>query len=204
MLVTNTQYATIPPATPFTPPLMSGALVLDPTFTQYQITLAKSLYDTALRKYQMYMLMQRSLISLLQDAVDNKYTYAVRNRITGQLPGDIRLLMNHLFNTYGNINEAKLQEKHDNMARLTYDVSEPIDIIFNAIEDLYKIADLAGCPYYPRQQVNIGYLILQKQPIFRSDVRTWMRKPTVEKNMVKIHQSFSTGASGIARHRYYD
>ena len=181
MLVTNTQYATISPATPFTPPVMPGTLVLDPTFTQYQITLAKSLYDTALREYQMYILMQRSLISLLQEAVDSKYTYAVRNRLTGQLPGDIQLLLNHLFNTYGKINEAELQEKYDSTAKLTYDVNEPIDIIFNAVEDLCEIADLAGCPYSPRQQVNIGYLILQKQPIFRSDVRKWMRKPTVDK-----------------------
>ena len=190
MLVTNVQYTTISPTEAFTPPLMPTALVLDPGFTQYQIALSKSLYDTALREYQTYMLMQRSLLSLVQEAVKSKYTYAVRNRLTGQLPSDIRLLMNHLFNTYGNINEAELQEKHDATTKLTYDVSEPIDVIFNAVEDLCEIADLAGCPFSPRQQVNIAYLILQKQPIFRSDVRKWMRKPTADKTWLNFTAHF--------------
>ena len=190
MLVTATQYTTISPTEPFTAPVMPAALILDPGFTQYQIALAKSLYDTALREYQMYILMQRSLISLVQEAVDSKYTYALRNRLTGQLPGDIRLVTNHLFNTYGKINEQELQEKHDTTLKITYDVSEPIDIIFNAVEDLCEIADLAGCPYSPRQQVNIGYLILQKQPIFRSDVRKWMRKTTVNKTWMNFIDHF--------------
>ena len=89
----------------------------------------------------------------------------------GQLPGDIHLLTDHLFPTYGKINEQELQGKYDETIKLSYLISNPIDDIFNAVEDLCKIAEFAEAPYSPRQQVNIGYLIVNRQPIFRGGVR---------------------------------
>jgi len=181
MLVSAAQYQTVAPGTPFVPPPQPGALVIDPTDTQYQIMIAKTQYENALREHQTYVLLQRSLISLVQDAVETKYTNAIRNRITGQLPGDIRLVKTHLFSTYGKINEQELQTKYDETTKMSYHVSDPIDDIYNAVEDLCEIADLAETPYSPRQQVNIGYLIVNKLPIFRSDLRKWMRKPIADK-----------------------
>ena len=106
MLVSRVQYTTVAPGTPFVAPLAPGPLDIDPTATQYQIMLAKTQYETVLREHQTYILLQRSLISLVQNAIANKYTNAICNRITGQLPADIRLITNHLFNTYGEINES--------------------------------------------------------------------------------------------------
>ena len=126
--------------------------------------------------------MQRSFISLVQDAIESKYTYVVRNWLTGQLPADIRIIKEHLFNTYGKINETESHDNHDTTAKLTYDVSEPINTIFNAVEDLCRVVELSGSPYASRQQVNIGYLIFNKEPIFRGDVHKWMRKPATEKH----------------------
>ena len=64
----------------------------------------------------------------------------MRNRITGQLSADIRLLKTHMFDTYGKINENDLQNKNDETTKLAYNVSDPIDDIFNSVEDLCKIA----------------------------------------------------------------
>ena len=190
MLVGATQYQTVAPGTPFVAPPQPGALVIDPTDTQYQIMIAKTLYETALREHQTYVLLQRSLIAQVQEAIQTKYTNAIRNRITGQLPGDIRLLKNHLFSTYGKINEQELQTKYDETIKLSYSVSDPIDDIFNAVEDLCEIAEFADTPYSPRQQVNIGYLIVNRQPIFRGDVRKWMRKSLVDKTWIHFMAHF--------------
>ena len=65
MLVSVAHYKTVAPRTPFTAPVMPTALVIDLAGTQYQITIAKTQYDTALHKYQMYIIMQRALISLV-------------------------------------------------------------------------------------------------------------------------------------------
>ena len=50
MLVSTTQYATIFPTTSFKLLLIPTTLVIDPAATQYQISIAKSLYDTSLRE----------------------------------------------------------------------------------------------------------------------------------------------------------
>ena len=181
MIVSPTQYQTVAPGTPFVAPSAPGALVIDPAATQYQIMIAKTQHDTALQEHQAYVLLQRSVIAQVQAAIEDKYTNAIRNRITGQLPGDIRVLKNHLFNTYGKINENELQEKYDSTLKMSYNISDPINDIFNAVEDLCEIAELANDPYSERQQVKIGFLILNRQPIFHSDIRKWMGKPVLNK-----------------------
>ena len=134
MLVSAAQYQTVAPGTPFVPPPQPGALIIDPNDTQYQIMIAKTQYETALREHQTYVLLQRSLIALVQEAIETKYTNAIQNRITGQLPGDIRLLKNHLFSTYGKINEQELQAKYDETIKLSYSITDPIDDIFNELQ----------------------------------------------------------------------
>ena len=79
MLVSAAQYQTVAPGTPFAAPPQPGPLVIDPTDTQYQIMIAKTQYETALREHQTYVLLQRSLIALVQEAIDSKYTNAIRN-----------------------------------------------------------------------------------------------------------------------------
>ena len=66
MLVSIVQYTTAAPATPFEAPVIPITLVIDPAGTQYQIVTAKTQYDTALREYQTYILIQWALISFVQ------------------------------------------------------------------------------------------------------------------------------------------
>ena len=61
-----------------------------------------------------------------------------------------------MFDTYGIINENELQKIYDETTKLAYNVSERIDDIFNSVEYLCEIAELANFPYSARQQVNIG------------------------------------------------
>ena len=64
---------------------------------------------------------------------------------------------------------------------MDYTVDELISIIFDAVEDLVEIAELDGRPYSPDQIVDIGYIILSKNRISRSDIRKWTRRPDNEK-----------------------
>ena len=71
-----------------------------------------------------------------------------------------------------------------------YNVNEPVDTIFSTVKDLCEIAELAGCLYLLRQHVNIVYLIISKQPIFRNNVQEWMRKPVVNKTWTNFMTHF--------------
>ena len=51
VLVSAAQYQTVAPGTPFVPPVAPGTLVILPGDTQYQIMIAKTQYETALREH---------------------------------------------------------------------------------------------------------------------------------------------------------
>ena len=63
---------------------------------------------------------------------------------------------------------------------MEYQLNESIDVIFTAVEDLQELAELAGRPFTPQQIVDIGYLIVLKHRIFRSDIRKWLRRVAVD------------------------
>ena len=58
---------------------------------------------------------------------------------------------------------------------MEYKINELIDVIFTVFEDLQELVELAGRPFTSQQIVNIGYLIMSKHRIFRSDIRKWLR-----------------------------
>ena len=99
IIVIAAHYNTVAPGAPFVTPPIPGHLFIDQAYTQYQIAMAKTQYEAALRKHQTYILMQRLLIALVQNAIQSNYTNAVRNYITGQLPADIHLLKIHMLDT---------------------------------------------------------------------------------------------------------
>ena len=118
-----------------------------PTWTQFQITQAKSEHDEDLRVFREYTLMQRALIQQVLQAIDGKYLSALRNRVTGQIPNDTRSIMSYLFRVYGQITPAQLQDKEDTVKNFNYSMDEPIDSLFNEVEDLQELGELSGTPY---------------------------------------------------------
>ena len=176
MLLSDPIYATLAPGTPFVIPLHPGVLVVAQGATQYEIALATTTHDEALRIFSEYNLVMRACIQQVLAAISPKYLTRLRNRVTGQVPADIRLLFTSLFSIYGKISAGQLKEKYDDVVTMPYDITEPIDMIFNAVDDLREIAELAGRPYSLIQMVDLGYLVIAKQSIFRSDVRRWLRR----------------------------
>ena len=75
----------------------------------------------------------------------------------------------------------QLQAKYDSVEQIEYAIEEPIAIVFDAIEDLQEITELAGKPFSPEKNVDLGYMVVSTNRIFRSDVRKWTRRPEYEK-----------------------
>ena len=83
MLVSATAYNILAPGTPFLVPVHPGVLPVIAGQTQYQIALAKSQHETALRAFQEYVLMQRALIAQVVSTLEARHLISLRNRITG-------------------------------------------------------------------------------------------------------------------------
>ena len=103
-------------------------------------------------------------------AINVKYVTHLRNRLTRQVPRDIHLLMISLFQIYRKKSANNLKYKYDNVATMSYNIDEPISVIFNAVNDLREIAELANRTYTNQQMVDLAYIVVSKLPTFRSDI----------------------------------
>ena len=133
------------------------------------------------KKNQTYQLVQRALVQQVLEEIETKYLNSMRNCVIGQVPAEIRTLVLHLFWMYGKITPQQLRGKIDAVEKIQYQMDEPNAIIFDTIEDLVKIVELAGRPYSLDQVVDIGYIVLSKNRIFHSGIWKWMRRLDAEK-----------------------
>ena len=63
---------------------------------------------------------------------------------------------------------------------MAYNLSEPIMIIFDAVNDQYKLRDLVSKPYTPSQFVDFAFLVISNHQIFRGGVRGWLRRLPID------------------------
>ena len=43
---------------------------------------------------------------------------------------------------------------------MAYDLTGPVDVIFDTVDDIRELAELSGKPYSPEQMVDLGYIIV--------------------------------------------
>ena len=63
--------------------------------------------------------------------------------------------MQHLFATYGKITPQQVKNKEMELYNFPFDISQPVDVLFNAIEDLADLADHANSPMTPQQMIDL-------------------------------------------------
>ena len=76
-------------------------------------------------------------------AIDTKYLATLRNPITGKITPLVPTILEFLHNNYGRITPQKIDEKTTTVKEMIYNPDQPIDIIFNSINDLVGYARAA-------------------------------------------------------------
>jgi hypothetical protein len=70
-----------------------------------------------------------------------------------------------------------------------YDISQPVDTVFNCIDDLSDLAEHANSPMSPEQMIDLAYvMIFAKQTILQQDLRIWNRRPAEEHTWTNMTQ----------------
>ena len=58
---------------------------------------------------------------------------------------------------------------------MTYDPAQPINSIFNSMDDLVEYAIAVEADLTQRQTINLSLVILHRHQIFRDNMRAWKR-----------------------------
>jgi hypothetical protein len=95
-------------------------------------------------------------------------------------------VITHLFATHGKITPQQIRAKENTIYNMAFDISQPVDTVFNAIEDLSELADHANSSLTPQQMMDLAYVIFAKHPILQQDLRTWNRTPLIERTWANM------------------
>ena len=111
------------------------------------------------------------LQSQLTQAIDGLYIRALRNQHTGTIKHTIPQVFTWLYTKYGQVKQEALVKKAQSIRELTYDIQDPMVVLWNEIDDLTRLAEAANNPYTPRQILEFGETILLKCPDFEGDMK---------------------------------
>ena len=129
--------------------------------------------------------------------MDTIYLRAKWNRATGQYTGSIHAILLHLFTTYGKITPMDVQVKEQAVSNMAYTIVQPVDVVFDAIEDLADLAKTGLSPIPSQKMVDMAYLILAKEPLLRQDLLQWNRLPAADKTWPNMMEHFRDAQSDM-------
>ena len=105
--------------------------------------------------------------------MDEGYLLALRNTHTDTITADIPTIMAHLIKTYGRMTPLQLKEKQRAVKDMSYDPTEPVNTIFNAIKKFQDLAQLMGKGKTDTQLIDMAYLIFQRTGHFKDSLMRW-------------------------------
>ena len=175
MILTPAEYCRIAPNDPFAWPPNPGVLVPNPNGTAAQIASAENDHRFTKKLYLETLLIKRTFIQQIIEAINTKYLAALRNPVIGHITPLVPTILDFLHNNYGCITPQKLDDKTITVKTMIYDLPQPIDIIFNSIDDLVEYTRAAEEELTQSQTINLALVILNRQRIFKDDIRAWKR-----------------------------
>jgi hypothetical protein len=174
---------------PYDRPGHPAPLDIPQNATHHLQKLLERTHQDELRLFHEVRGVERALMQQIVSAVEPSYLAAMRNRTTGQFTGTVYQLLQYLLTVYGKISPSQLLQLEQDTKSFIYDPITPIDVVFNAIEDLIEYGEMARCTYTMAQTVNIAYSILNRTTKFRDSIKHWNRLPALHKTWIsfKLH-----------------
>jgi hypothetical protein len=189
-------YNRVSPGVPFVRPLLP--LLPDLTsMTAPQIAAVRQLYAGELVVFQAYNLTQGTIIQHINTALDQDCLANLIDDETGLLEGTIPVIIQTLFDTYGEINPQTLAAAKAKGEATTYDHAQSIVNIFTDINEYANMAEAAHAAETTTQLINIGIIIITQSTIFSSDIRKWHDKPDDDKTWPNFKDHFKAAQKAI-------
>lgn len=189
LILTPQQYALISNV-PFDRPAHPGPLVIPPNTTQHMSNTLRDAHNEAIRIFNEVQGVDKALLQQLIEAIEPQFLFALRNRQTNSITLPLHEVLEYLTDTYGRVTPQMLAEKSQDISQMSYTVNLPIDIVFNAVEDLADFAELAGTPLTQPQTVQYAYLILLRTGRFTNHIREWNRRQGNQRNWTNFKTFF--------------
>ena len=138
-------YAEIPETATYVRPENPGILDIEGG-TAYEIAQQKAEHEETTRLFREVLGVERALIQQIIGAIDGNFLKALQSPLTGKIDKTIPQIFSHVYTNYGNVSPDELSDLKDETQKMTFNVREPVDTVFTAVDKVAEIKSIANSP----------------------------------------------------------
>jgi hypothetical protein len=188
--MTTVLYATLTP-TAYTVPDDPGPVVTHAANASPSIRERNTItYKEARLIYDNNANIDSALKTQIIDAIEDTYLCELRNKYTGYLGVTAQDLTDHLLDQYGKITPADIAACKQKINE-PIDVSQPIDVYFQKIDDCIQYVDDGQVAFTTGQILQTTYHAISTSGFYNDACKEWRKKPPGDKNWRNFKRFFA-------------
>jgi hypothetical protein len=151
LIISDASYAMIAPTTDAVPTLWTTPQAPEraPANTDgaaAQIIAARHIWEEDVQTYRTYTSVQQALKKQTISVFEPMYLDILNDNMVGYANILARYMLDHLFETYGNITAVDFEINFEHMRR-AWDPQHPVESLFKHIQDCANYSEAGGCPH---------------------------------------------------------
>jgi hypothetical protein len=195
LIISDTSYAMIDPAkvagpTLWTSPQAPGRAPANMDGMAAQISAARHIWEEDVQTYWMCTTVQQALKKQIISVFGPMYLDILSDNMVVYGNISARYMLDHVFETYGNITAVDLEINFDHMRR-AWDPQQSVESLFKQIQDCADYYEAGGVLIGHPQQINVGYAKIFATSHFMSACRRWNEKHAIEKTWTQFKSHFA-------------
>jgi uncharacterized protein YukE len=149
------------------------------------------LHKEATQVYRTYHNVDQAIKKLIIELFDDAYLNALSDEILGYANCTSLQLLTHLLTYYAMIAPTKLTQNYERL-NTPYDPNQPIETLFQKIQDAQSFAVAGGQPYGAAMIVNVAYTLVFNMGLFPDACLAWQSRAIVGKTWAQFKLDFAT------------
>jgi hypothetical protein len=141
--------------------------------------------------YRTYRNVDQAIKKLIIESFDDAYLNALSDEIVGYANCTSLQLHTHLLTYYAMIAPTKLTQNYERL-NAPYDPTQPIEMLFQKIQDARTFAVAGGQPYGAAMIVNVAYILVFNTGLFCDACRAWQSRAIAGETLAQFKLDFAT------------
>jgi hypothetical protein len=149
------------------------------------------LHREATQVYRTYHNVDQAIKKLIIESFDDAHLNALSDEIVGYVNCTSLQRITHLLTYYAMIASSELTQNYERL-NTPYDPNQPIETIFQKIQEARAFAVAGGQPYGAAMIVNVAYTLVFNTGLFPDACRAWQSRAIAGKTWAQFKLDFAT------------
>jgi hypothetical protein len=141
--------------------------------------------------YRTYHNVDQAIKKLIVEAFDDAYLNALSDEVVGYANCTSLDLLTHILTFYAMLAPTELTQNYERL-NTPYDPNQPVETLFQQIQDARAFAIAGGQPYGNSMIINVAYTLIFNTGLFPAACRAWQSRAIAEKTWAQFKIDFAT------------